>query len=372
MAADAPVLFLEPPVFADDIGEATLELSIPSPNVHRAVPTLPAIYRDDYDAAIAQVRSITIAELRTTGRLAGLFDAPIQWFMTPMPAPAMLGAFQEISVVYDCVDELAQRADAHPDLARRERVLLANADVVFTAGEKLANAKTHSHGNAHFIGNGVDVAHFATARHSKISVARDIAHLPGPVAGYAGVIDERIDYVLLAQLAMTHPSLQIVMVGPVQHVDAALLPQAPNIHWVGSRSYETLPQYLKAFDVYLLPFALNDTTEYTNPHEALEAMAAGVPVVSTAVADVVRNLTPVVNVALTPDEFVELVSSDALHPDADYVAEGIAIAEVSTWEPIVARMQTLVAKAITERRQAPAVRPELVIGFPPGVSSVPA
>jgi glycosyltransferase involved in cell wall biosynthesis len=372
MAADTPVLFLEAPVFIDDVAEPALALSTPHPNVYRAVPRLPTAYRDDYDGAIAQVRSITLAELRKGGRLAGTFHDPVQWFYTPMPAPAMLGAFQEACVVYDCTDELSVCTDVHPDAARRERVLLEHTDVVFTNAYSLAQSKLRTHHNVHFVGCGVDAGHFAAARTSRTPVARDVAHVPGPIAGYCGVVDERLDYTLIAALAASDPSLHVVMVGPVARVDPALLPQAPNIHWVGERAYEELPNYIKAFDVCLMPFALNETTDHVNPAKALEYMAAGKPIVSTAVADVVRNFTPVVNVALTPEEFVESVATDALHPDADYIAEGIAMAEAARWESVIDHMRSLMTAALAERHHVRAVRPELVIGLRAGISRASA
>jgi glycosyltransferase involved in cell wall biosynthesis len=241
---------------------------------------------------------------------------------------------------------------------------------VFTNAYSLAQAKLQVHHSVHFVGCGVDANHFASARQSRASVARDIAHIPGPIAGYCGVIDERLDYTLIATLAASHPSIHIVMIGPVVRVDSAELPQAPNIHWIGERAYDVLPSYLKAFDVCLMPFALNETTDHINPAKALEYMAAGKPVVSTAVADVVRNFTPIVNVALTPEEFVESVAADVLRPDADYIAEGIAMAEAATWESIVDNMWSLMSAAVDERQHVPAVRPELVIGLRAGTSRV--
>jgi glycosyltransferase involved in cell wall biosynthesis len=258
----------------------------------------------------------------------------------------MLGAFNEIAVVYDCMDELAQFKFAHPDLGRRERLLLANADVVFTGGYKLYRSKSRYHDNVHFFGCGVDVGHFSKARAPETSVPADIANLPQPVFGYFGVIDERIDYDLISELAASHPGASVVMVGPVVKVDPASLPQASNIHWLGQRDYSELPAYVKGFTVCLMPFALNEATEYINPTKTLEYMAAGKPIVSTAVADVVHNFTPVVRVASSTGDFVSLVGTVAQDPDTTLVTQGLRQAANSSWASIVSQMRKLISDAV--------------------------
>jgi glycosyltransferase involved in cell wall biosynthesis len=244
------------------------------------------------------------------------------------------------------MDELAQFKFAHPDLGRRERLLLANADVVFTGGYKLYRSKSRYHDNVHFFGCGVDIAHFSKARAPETSVPADIVNLPQPVFGYFGVIDERIDYALIAELAASHPDASVVMVGPVVKVDPASLPQASNIHWLGQRDYSELPAYVKGFTVCLMPFALNEATEYINPTKTLEYMAAAKPIVSTAVADVVHNFTPVVRVASSADEFVSLVGKVSDDPDATLISQGLRQAANSSWASIVSQMRKLISDAV--------------------------
>jgi glycosyltransferase involved in cell wall biosynthesis len=350
LAVNAPVLFIEEPIFLDDLSSARLDVSVPFANVFRAVPYLPAEGRDDPDAATAIVRSLAQTALTRDAKLKGLFSNPIQWFYSPITAPSMLGAFNEVAVVYDCMDELAQFRFAHPDLPRRERLLLANADVVFTGGHKLYEAKRRYHGNVHFFGCGVDVAHFAKARMQETALAPDLVELPQPVYGYFGVIDERIDYDLIAKLAAESPNASVVMVGPVVKVDPATLPHAPNIHWLGKREYEQLPSYVKGFTVCLMPFALNEATEYINPTKTLEYMAARKPIVSTAVPDVVHNFTPVVRIARSEAQFVALARHVARNPDLVLLAEGIKRANAASWENIVARMGRLITAAVDDAR----------------------
>jgi glycosyltransferase involved in cell wall biosynthesis len=357
------VLFVEEPIYVDDIGEERLEISRPMERVHRVVPVLPSALRGEYDASISLIRESVRRQLAADGALGALFVQPIQWFYTPMPAPAMIGAFDERAVVYDCMDELSKFRFAPAALVDRERYLMAQADVVFAGGYKLSQTKARFHQNVHFFGCGVDVAHFATARSADLVVPPEIASLKRPVVGYYGVIDERIDYDLLRALASALTDVELVMVGPVVKVDPAELPQAENIHWLGQRQYAELPAHVKGFDVCLMPFALNDATEYINPTKTLEYMAAAKPIVSTPISDVVHNFTPVVAVADSPVEFVAAVRSAIERPSAELIARGLEQARANSWESIVARMERIIRDAMrtrdsrTERAIADRARP---------------
>jgi glycosyltransferase involved in cell wall biosynthesis len=349
LAVHAPVLFIEEPIFLDDLSNPRLEITVPFANVFRAVPYISAAYRSEHDVSTAIVRSLA-QDAIANGKLKGLFANPIQWFYSPITAPSMLGGFNEIAVVYDCMDELAQFRFAHPDLPRRERLLLANADVVFTGGHRLYEAKRRYHGNVHFFGCGVDVAHFSKARLPETVIPADLEALPQPIFGYFGVIDERIDYDLIARLAAACPDASIAMVGPVVKVDPASLPQAANIHWLGKREYSELPSYVKGFATCLMPFALNEATEYINPTKTLEYMAARKPIVSTAVADVVRNFTPVVRVAKSHEQFITLAEKSAKNPDLVLLAEGLKKANGASWDNIVGQMRRLITDAIEDAK----------------------
>jgi len=343
------VLFVEEPIYLDDVASPRLELSVPMPSVHRAVPMLPGSLRGAYDESIVVIRELVRRELAADGSLAGKFARPIQWFYTPMPAPAMIGAFEERAVVYDCMDELSKFRFAPTELVDRERYLMAQSDVVFAGGYKLSLSKAKYHANVHFFGCGVDVAHFATARSADVEVPREIASLTRPVVGYYGVIDERIDYDLLRTLAASLPEAELVMVGPVVKVDPAELPQGRNIHWLGQRQYAELPAHVKGFDVCLMPFALNEATEYINPTKTLEYMAAGKPIVSTAVSDVVHNFTPVVAVAHSHADFAREVRAAIESPNQELIARGLEQARSNSWESIVARMERIIRDAIRAR-----------------------
>ncbi len=289
------------------------------------------------------------------GPAAGQFDNPVQWFYDPMAVKAFGGHMGEILTVYDCMDELSKFACAPPEILQREAELLARADVVFTGGWRLFQAKSRYNSNCHFYGCGVDVKHFGRAREDSTAVPPDLAALKKPVLGYFGVVDERMDYDLLAQLADANPAWSVAMVGPVLKVDPESLPKRPNLHWLGQRPYADLPALCKGFDVCLMPFALNEATEFINPTKALEYMATGRPIVSTAVPDVVRNFGQVVKIAGSPREFVSLCRDQVEASDAACIEAGLTMARENTWESIVASLERHIEEALVRKNSVRAL-----------------
>lgn len=291
------------------------------------------------------------------GRFGERFRNPVQWFYDPMAVPAYAGQVQARAVVYDCMDELSQFKGAPPELVACERDLLALADVVFAGGPKIHRAKSPHHPNCHAYGCGVDVAHFARARDGGAATPDDVAHLRGPVLGFFGVVDERMDYKLVAKLADADSDWNLVMVGPRTKVEESVLPRRANIHWLGGRVYEQLPHYASRFDVCLMPFALNAATEYINPTKALEYMACGRPVVSSAIEDVVTQFGHVASVASSHDEFIALCREAVRAPEPERVECGIKLAGRNSWEVIVARLERHIDDALDGRANARSAAP---------------
>lgn len=344
LATDHPVLFIEDPL--PDEGEARLDVSEPFPNVVRMVPRLPHGTPGGGDDHWRLFLPLIEQALQRHPLLAGRFANPVQWFYSPMSAPVLLGRFGARGTVYDCMDELANFRFAPPDIAARERYLLSRADIVFTGGYQLYEAKARHHPTVYFHVCGVDVGHFGRARLTSTQVPDAVADLPGPILGYVGVIDERLDYPLIEALARRYPQASVVMAGPLAKVERADLPDLPNLHWLGQQPYDALPALVKGFDVCLMPFALNDATRYINPTKTLEYMATGKPVVSTAVADVVRNFTPVVDVAYSTDEFLDAVARAIDGADPALLREGIARAMDASWDSTVATMRSELLGAV--------------------------
>lgn len=350
LAADHRIAFIEEPLL--DEGESRLSISEPFPNVVRVVPILHRAEGLHFDRQCAEIVPRLQRAFVDHPLLAGRFDRVIHWFYSPMMAPPMLDKFNAAAVVYDCMDELANFRFAPPDLPAREATLLAAADVVFTGGYQLLTRKQRHHRNVHLYGCGVDLEHYAKARHPETQIPADIASLPRPILGYFGVVDERLDYGLVEALARAFGGGSVVMIGPCAKIDRATLPVRSNLHWLGQRDYDDLPAYAKGFDACLMPFALNDATANINPTKTLEYMAAGKAVISTAVADVVRHFAPIVQVGHTHSEFISLAARACLEPDATLIARGIKRAGGATWDAIVGAMQEHVLAAVRTKQFA--------------------
>jgi glycosyltransferase involved in cell wall biosynthesis len=252
------------------------------------------------------------------------------------------------------MDELSLFACAPPLLRERERELLRRADLVFTGGQSLYQAKRSQHHNVHAFPSSVDRAHFAQAR-SMLDEQPDQRCLPRPRLGFYGVIDERIDLDLAAGIARLRPDWQLVLIGPVAKIDAEQLPRLPNIHYLGIKDYADLPAYLANWDVAIMPFAHNDATRFISPTKTLEYLAAGKPVVSTSIADVVTpyGRQGLVQLADTPEGFVAAAErATAEQQDARLPAVDAMLAGTS-WQQTWERMRALIEAQVARHKRAP-------------------
>jgi glycosyltransferase involved in cell wall biosynthesis len=282
----------------------------------------------------------------------------ILWYYTPM-ALGFTNHLEPKVVVYDCMDELSAFANAPLALQEREKELFRRAHVVLTGGHSLYEAKRQFHRNIHPMPSSVDVAHFAQARvvdgrnaNGHGAEPADQAGIPHPRLGFFGVMDERLDINLVAGIAEARPDWQLVMLGPVVKIDPATLPRKPNIHWLGMKKYEELPKYLAGWDVALLPFARNEATRFISPTKTPEYLAAGKPVVSTSIRDVVRPYgeLELVRIADTVDDFVAAIA-DYLEEDNAAREERKARVDVllgrMSWDSTYDRIENLLQSCIS-------------------------
>ncbi|OGX81197.1 glycosyl transferase [Hymenobacter coccineus] len=273
------------------------------------------------------------------------------WYYTPM-ALNKSRHFQPVLTVYDCMDELAAFKFAPPELRQREQELFERADLVFTGGLTIYEAKREQHPDAHPFPSSIDKAHFGQARGPLVEPA-DQAGIAHPRIGFFGVVDERLDIELLAALAANHPEWQFVIIGPVVKIDPASLPRPANVHYLGGKDYLELPAYLKGWDVATLLFADNESTKFISPTKTPEYLAAGNPVVSTPIRDVVRPYGDLnlVHIAADAEAFGTAIKKALTQRDDvdwrrrtdDYLA---TISWDKTWQHMVDLMQDrLAAKA---------------------------
>jgi UDP-galactopyranose mutase len=341
-ARDHHVIIWEEPMF-DAKAEPSLDLSICAKSgVTVAVPRLNP---SEGDLHAKQLRRL-LDELMAT-RSGPL----VRWYYTPMMLP-FSRHLQADCTVYDCMDELKNFKFAPPELLPLEDELLTTADVVFTGGYSLYEAKRERHLNAHAFPSSVDVKHFAQARTAQTDPA-DQAGLARPRFGFYGVIDERVDLELLKSAAEARPDWTFVMVGPVIKISEDELPRLPNIAYLGNKDYSELPAYLSGWDVAMMPFAINAATRFISPTKTPEYLAAGRPVVSTPIKDVVRHYGELdgVQIARNAAEFVAACERMLALPreNREWLRPVDALLSTMSWDETAAQMKALIAEAAEER-----------------------
>jgi UDP-galactopyranose mutase len=334
-ARDRRVFFVEEPIF--DEGPARMVTTEPHPGVTVATPHLPqGAINGQVEGYLRSLLDDLLAKHRV--------NEPTLWFYTPMALP-WAGHVAASAIVYDCMDELSGFLGAPPELLELEKELLSRASIVFTGGQSIWEAKRDRHPSCHAFPSSVDAEHFASARRTSRADPPDQASIPRPRIGFYGVVDERMDTELVAAIADARPDWQIVIVGPVVKIDPKTLPQRRNLHWIGQRSYAELPAYLAGWDVAFMPFAINAATKFISPTKTLEFLAAGKPIVSTPIRDVVRPYgdAGLVRIASTPDEFVRAIEATLAEDPEPVRARGDAFVAQTSWDRTQGRMAELLA-----------------------------
>lgn len=334
-ARDRRVFYIEEP---QDAPRPSLAMRVRQNGVVVVTPQVPrratGVARESVLAALMD------ALIRSEG-----VERPRRWYYTPLALPWSDHIAAE-SVVYDCMDELTAFRNAPPELRRLEPELLARANVVFTGGHRLYEAKKRRHANVHPFPSAVDVAHFRRARNATEDPA-DQASLPRPRIGYYGVIDERMDLELVRAVATMRPTWSIVLVGPIAKIEHADIPSLPNVHWLGPKSYDELPDYLGGWDVAIMPFAHNESTEFISPTKTPEYLAGGRPVVSTSIADVVKpyGVKALARIADTPRDFVAAIEASLTEDRIAAQAAADAFLGGISWDRTWQKMDELATHA---------------------------
>jgi UDP-galactopyranose mutase len=342
------VFFVEEPIFTDAVTPPEMDTRIcQESGVTVCVPHLPTGLGHD---TVLTIQKLLLNNLIIEHDISDY----ILWYYTPMALEFSRHLSPAITV-FDCMDELSAFAGAPREMKDREAEMLRRAEVVFTGGQSLYEAKKDRHTDVHCFPSSVDVPHFAQAR----TISQDPADqkgIPHPRLGYCGVIDERMDLSLIENIAKARPDWHIVMVGPVVKIDPNTLPKLPNIHYLGGKKYNELPHYLSGWDAAILPFAHNDSTRFISPTKTPEYLAGGKPVISTSITDVVRPYgeMKVVRIADTPEDFVAAAQAamdqDAKNPAWRSTVD--ALLSQMSWDLTWRKMAWLIGDKLAEKQLA--------------------
>ena len=344
-ARERRVFFIEEPIFSD--GPDRLDVSLREDNLFVVVPRLSheTAHSHNVDAALKEQLDRLFSRLNIRDF--------VLWYYTPMAIP-FSEHLKPLATVYDCMDELSAFKFAHPELLNYERRLFGRADLVFTGGQSLYEAKRDQHKRVFAFPSSIDTKHFAQARNISDEPA-DQKEIAFPRFGFCGVIDERMDLGMLGQMADARPDWQFVMIGPVVKIADEDLPRRANIHYLGSRNYQDLPAYISGWDVAIMPFAINESTKFISPTKTPEYLAAGKPVVSTPIRDIVRPYGELglVHIAATTEEFVS-ACEQALNEDTaeQRLAAADEFLSQMSWDKTWGEMADLVNEVAVKKHSA--------------------
>lgn len=344
-AEKSRVFFFEEAIFSNE--PTHLDISRRENNLYVVVPRIS--HSDGEKKDVAKIERALLENLIKENNLTDF----ILWFYTPM-AMNYARDLSAKSVVFDCMDELSAFKNAPPNLLENERLLIEKADLIFTGGRSLYEAKKDKHPRVYAFPSSIDVAHFETAR-SISNEPEDQAAIPNPKLGFCGVIDERMNIELLAKMAEMRPDWHFVMIGPVVKIDEKDLPRRENIHYLGGKDYQDLPAYLSDWDIALMPFAINESTKYISPTKTPEYLAAGLPVVSTPIRDVITPYAEqkLVRIAEDATGFIEAAKNILENNNSDQrIARADKFLSEISWDKTWSEMNDLIARAINEKPKA--------------------
>jgi hypothetical protein len=336
------IFFIEEPYY-ESIAKSNYQIyKEPLSNVFVVVPHLPrGLSQEESGQSMREI----IDSILHSEAISGF----ILWYYSPM----MFGFSDHLDplyTIYDCMDELSAFLFAPPALKENERALMKRADLVFTGGHSLYEAKRTMHRNIYCFPSSIDKNHFLTARKTPANPV-DQCNIPSPRIGFYGVIDERLNIPMLESLADLRPAWHFILIGPVVKIDPATLPVKANIHYLGAKQYNELPLYLGGWDIAMMPFALNASTQFISPTKTPEYLAGGKPVISPSIRDVVTSYGEpgLVHIADTPEEFITAAETifDSHGEPAGWLEIVDGFLANMSWEITVQEMERLIRQGVS-------------------------
>jgi glycosyltransferase involved in cell wall biosynthesis len=284
------------------------------------------------------VDRVRTSSLRRAMRRVGI-DRPVLWLVRP-DCHDLPGQFRESAVLYQVVDDyLAYPGvsdSARIRLDREERKLAGLADLVVVTSDHLLDVKRHLHENMLVVRNGVDERTLEEGKRGSGTVPKDLVGARRPILGYIGGITEKLDLELLEKVANAGIGT-LALVGSVNVYGAdarerlTRLEASPHVIFTGRKDASLVPDYVRAFDVCLVPYRLGNQARAIDPLKLYEYLAFGKPTVSVAIPSVER-FRDVLTIAHDPDEFVRRVAEATQDSDPALAERRRQVARENSWE----------------------------------------
>jgi len=341
------IFYIEDPIF--HANSDRYDITLESDNIALVVPHLQ--HGHNHPDVNERLESLLVALFQEEGILDYIF-----WYCSPSSI-SVSRSFRPRLAIYDCMEEFSRNRFASREIQLQETELLSIADLVFTSGYSLYESKKKLHPRVYPFPNSIDKDHFLHARHISFDPP-DQQAIPHVRIGYYGVIDERMDMPLLERVSRLRPHWRFILVGPVVNIDPDMLPNFHNIYYLGSKLYGDLPHYLAGWDIAMIPFIRNESTRFINPAKTPEYLAAGKPVISTPINDVIRYYgnKGLVKIAGTPEEFVR-VAEEELNMSAEdrnrWQEKVDDFLDTNSWDKISAEMLKLIRALLASREAKP-------------------
>jgi len=354
LASQNMVLYVEPEVYSLSAlrhGRVRLDLSAPRLRheadglwLYRHPVWAPRTVRPGLKQLTRRLRWLA---LRQAMARLGL-HRPITWVFQPLHAE-LVGTLDECLIIYHVVDQYAAYGHHSPEkqqhIRQEERRLLSQADLVIVNSQASLEAKAFLNPHIGLVPSGVDFAAFERVRQANMPLPEDIAQLHRPIVGYTGHISIRLDLPLLAEITRRRPQWSLALVGSVREdkyrEELKVLHALPNVHFLGKKAPEQVPQYICAFDACLIPYRQGEEAYHISPIKLYEYLAAGKPVVSIDIP-ALDGFRHVVRVADSPEAFIAALEAALCEADPTLVEERRRLAAANTWERRVEQISTLV------------------------------
>lgn len=347
-AARCRVVYVDPPTYEPLDEQAQLRERAGASGVRVVQPVIPVKHQ------LAPMRRFQEFLPLLQRIMAQSPSVTILWLYTLEAIPLVEALVSQIDlIVYDCMDDFhsldnSLAGEWHRQLEAR---VIDLADLLFTAGRSAYEARKARHPQAYCFPCGIDLHHFKAAYDPALPPAPALDPIPRPRFGYIGVLDERLDWQLIAALARRRPDWQWVFVGPKYREWHAELPQARNIHYLGQQPYRDLPAYLKGFDICTMPFAIDNHTRFLSPTKTLEYLAGDKPVISTPLPDVVAAYRDIISFGDGVEAWLE--AGEKLlgtTPEQRILFRALVtpMLEQSSWDGIVTQMWGLMRDQVAE------------------------